>query len=71
MIKTEIFEQVLFETIKRGATEISADVKEAFQTAIERESNADAKKGLEDCKQEFLKRSVERGGVVGDVLPDV
>ena len=47
MIKTEIYEQVLFETIKRGATEISPDVKGAFVKAIEKESNLDAKKGLE------------------------
>ena len=46
MIKTEIYEQVLFETVKRGATEISADVKEAFEAAIARESNPDAKNGL-------------------------
>ena len=46
MIKTEVYEQVLFETIKRGATEISPDVKNAFLAAIARESNADAKRGL-------------------------
>ena len=46
MIKTDIYEQVLFETVKRGATEISADVKEAFEAAIARESNPDAQKGL-------------------------
>ena len=46
MIKTEVYEQVLFETVKRGATEISADVKEAFEAAIARESNPDARKGL-------------------------
>ena len=46
MIKTELYEKVLFETVKRGATEISADVKEAFEAAIARESNPDAKKGL-------------------------
>ena len=46
MIKTEVYEQVLFETVKRGATEISADVKEAFRAAIARESNPDAQKGL-------------------------
>ncbi len=46
MIKTEIYEQVLFETVKRGATEISTDVKEAFDAAIARESNPDAKNGL-------------------------
>jgi len=46
MINTAVYEQTLFETIKRGATEISADVKEAFEAAIARESNPDAKKGL-------------------------
>ena len=47
MIKTEIYEKVLFETIKRGAIEISPDVNDAFIKAIERETNADARKGLE------------------------
>ena len=46
MIKTEIYEEVLFQTVKRGATEISPDVKTAFEKAIEKETNADAKKGL-------------------------
>lgn len=46
MIPVEIYEKVLFETVKRGATEISPDVREAFEAAIARESNADAKKGL-------------------------
>ena len=45
MIKTEIYEEVLFETVKRGATEISDDVKEAFEKAIDIESDAEAKKG--------------------------
>ena len=46
MIKIEVYEKTLFETIKRGATEISPDVKTAFEKAIEKESNADAKNGL-------------------------
>ena len=46
MIKTDIYEQVLFETVKRGATEISPDVKTAFEQAIARETNDDAKSGL-------------------------
>lgn len=46
MIKTEVYEKALFETVKRGATEISPDVKTAFEKAIEREENEDAKKGL-------------------------
>ena len=46
MIKTEVYEKIIFETIKRGATEISADVKSAFEKAIENEENPDARKGL-------------------------
>ena len=46
MIKTEIYEEALFETIKRGATEISDDVREAFISAIEREESPMAKSGL-------------------------
>jgi L(+)-tartrate dehydratase alpha subunit len=46
MIKTEVYEHALFETIRRGATEISPDVRDAFESAIERESNPDAKNGL-------------------------
>ena len=46
MIKTDIYESVLFETIKRGATEIAPDVKAAFEAAIARETNLDAKNGL-------------------------
>lgn len=46
MIKTEVYERVLFETIKRGATEISADVRDAFEAAISREKNEDAARGL-------------------------
>ncbi|MBQ7037210.1 MAG: fumarate hydratase [Clostridia bacterium] len=47
MIKTEVYEKALFETVKRGATEISPDVKDAFMKAIEKEENPDAKYGLE------------------------
>ncbi|MBQ3865563.1 MAG: fumarate hydratase [Clostridia bacterium] len=47
MIPTKVYEQAIFETIKRGATEISPDVREAFVRAIEKETNPDAKKGLE------------------------
>ena len=46
MIPVSVYEQTLFETIKRGATEISPDVKEAFEAAIARETNSDAKNGL-------------------------
>lgn len=37
MIRTEIYEKALFETVRKGATVISDDVKEAFCKAIERE----------------------------------
>ena len=47
MIKTEIYEEALFQTVKRGATEISPDVHKAFVDAIAREENPDAKRGLE------------------------
>lgn len=46
MIKIETYEKALFETIKRGATEISPDVRSAFEQAIARESNPSAKNGL-------------------------
>lgn len=46
MIKTEIYENVLFETVKRGATEISDDVRLAFEKAIKLEKSDDAKRGL-------------------------
>ena len=59
MIKTEIYEKVLFETVKRGATEISPDVKEAFEKAIALETSADAKKGL-SATLESMKKSSER-----------
>ncbi len=44
MIRKEVYEAALFETVKRGATEISADVEEAFEKAIAQERNAEAKK---------------------------
>jgi len=46
MITIKTYEQALFETIKRGATEISDDVKQAFIKAIEKERNPDARNGL-------------------------
>lgn len=46
MIRTDIYEQVLFDTVRRGATEISPDVKAAFERAIREESCEDARNGL-------------------------
>ncbi len=51
MIKTDTYEQALFDVVKRGATEISQDVREAFVKAINKESNPKAKKGLEATLQ--------------------
>ena len=34
MIKIDLFEETIFQTIKRGATELSKDVKLAFEDAI-------------------------------------
>ena len=47
MIKVSVYEQAIFETIKRGATKLSDDVKEGFIKAIEKESSPAAKAGLE------------------------
>lgn len=47
MIRKEIYEKALYETVKKGATVISDDVKDAFYRAIAKETKADAKSGLE------------------------
>ncbi len=47
MIKTDLYEEVIFQTIKRGATVISEDVRNAFSEAIARETDVAAKNGLE------------------------
>ena len=46
MIKIETYENALFETIRRGATEISEDVHQAFENAIRIEESEDARRGL-------------------------
>lgn len=48
MIPISIIEEAAFQTIRRGATVISADVRGAFEQAIANEISAVAKKGLED-----------------------
>lgn len=47
MIKRELYEEIAFQTIRRGATVLSDDVKAAFIAAIEREESPAAKEGLE------------------------
>lgn len=59
MISTSCYEEVLFQTIKRGATVISDDVQDAFLAAIAREQDPQAKKGLQatlDSMQMSAKR---------------
>ena len=46
MIKRELYEEVVFQTIRKGATVLSDDVKEAFEAAIAREESDGAKEGL-------------------------
>jgi len=47
VIKRELYEEIAFQTIRRGATVLSDDVKAAFIAAIEREESPAAKEGLE------------------------
>lgn len=47
MIKKELYQEVIFETIHKGATVISKDVKEAFDRSIAIETSASAREGLE------------------------
>ena len=61
MIKRELFEDVIFQTIVRGATVISPDVKEAFERAIEQETSASAKTGLSrTCESILLSSRIKK-----------
>ncbi len=66
MIRIETYEQALFETIKRGATEISPDVREAFVAAIDREADPDARKGLEATLRSMDMSAVRRNPLCVD-----
>ena len=54
MIKRELYEEVIFQTIVRGATVISPDVKDAFDRAIAAEGSESAKTGLSRTCQSIL-----------------
>ena len=54
MISTKTYEEVIFQTIVRGATTISADVKAAFENAIVRETSASAREGLQRTYDSLL-----------------
>lgn len=47
MISKEVYSEAIFKAIKRGSTIISADVAEAFQRAIAKETYPAAREGLE------------------------
>ena len=66
MIRTELYEKVLFETIRRGATEISEDVRAAFEAAITRESNSSARTGLEATLQSMEMSAVRKNPLCVD-----
>ncbi|MBQ6468707.1 MAG: fumarate hydratase [Lachnospiraceae bacterium] len=54
MLSRELYEEALFETIRRGATVISPDVDAAFRRAIEKESRPAAKEGLRRTYESLL-----------------
>lgn len=60
MIKRETYEQVIFEAIRKGSTVIAPDVCKAFEQAIEKESQAAAKAGLQKT-YESIKLSAKIG----------
>ena len=61
MITREVFEEVIFQTIVRGATVISPDVKAAFDNAIAAESSDAARTGLQrTCQSIELSSKIAR-----------
>ncbi len=59
MIRRDLYQDVLFETIRRGATVLSDDVHEAFERAIAIEQSESAKEGLSKTLQS-IDLSVEK-----------
>jgi L(+)-tartrate dehydratase alpha subunit len=59
LIKRELYQEVIFETIKKGATVISKDVKEAFERSIATETSSAAREGLEKTLKS-IELSVEK-----------
>ena len=66
MIKVSVYEQAIFETIKRGATKLSDDVKEGFVKAIEKETSPSAKAGLEKTLQSMEMSTVRENPLCPD-----
>lgn len=59
MIKRELYQDIIFETIKKGATVISKDVKKAFEQSIAKETAPAAREGLEKTLKS-IELSVEK-----------
>lgn len=66
MIKKDLYEEVIFQTIKKGATVISDDVKEAFERAIQKETKLAAKRGLEATLESMEMSSVRENPLCVD-----
>ena len=49
MIKAQVYEKALFKTVKKGATVISDDVREAFEKAIEKETKETGRQTPSTC----------------------
>ena len=60
MIQTRLYDQVILDTVRRGATEAPADVKEAFIRAIGLETSSSSRVGLERTL-ESMELSAVRG----------
>lgn len=59
MIKREVYQNVLFETVRRASTVLSEDVHEAFERAIAVEESESAREGLSKTLQS-INLSVEK-----------
>ena len=66
MIPRALYEEVIFDAIKKGSTEIAPDVLAAFERAIEKESRPAAKEGLEKTYESILKSAVRHNPACPD-----
>ena len=62
MIKHEVMEEACYQACRRATTHISPDVEQAFENAIETETNPAAKKGFEATLRS-LRKSIQRDNV--------
>ena len=60
MIPRKLYEEVIFDAIRKGSTEIAPDVLSAFEEAIQKEGRPAAKEGLEKTYESILE-SAKRG----------